>query len=104
MDMLRTLQCGEQIEVTESYQGFYAVRTASGETGYVGEGTLVLLKDKPGPTAPLLTTPQTTRPRTAYDKPAASPAPTNSAPAGFDLTLPINTPIRLKLKIGRAHV
>jgi len=97
MDVMRTLQCGEQVEVTGRYQGFFAVRTASGETGYVGEGTLVLLKDKPGPTAPLLTTPQTTRPRTAYDKPAASPAPTNSAPAGFDLTLPINTPIRLKL-------
>lgn len=96
MDVIRTLQCGEQVEVTGRYQGFFAVRTSSGETGYVGEGTLVLLKDKPGPKAPLPATPEAARPRTAYDKPAAAPRATNSIPAGFDLTLGNNTPIRLR--------
>lgn len=97
MDVIRTLQCGEQVEVTGRYQGFFAVRTSSGETGYVGEGTLVLLKDKPGPKMPPATTRQAARPRTAYDKPLAAPAATNPIPAGFDLTLANNTPIRLRL-------
>jgi hypothetical protein len=97
MDVMRTLACGEQVEVTGRYQGFFAVRTASGEAGYVGEGSLVLLKDKPGPKAPPSAAPQVTRPRTAYDQPVAAPAPTNPVPAGFDLTLANNTPIRLKL-------
>ena len=96
MDVIRTLPCGEQVEVTGRYQGFFAVRTAGGEAGYVGEGTLVLLKDKPGPKAPLPTTPQTTRPRTAYDKPVAAPVSTNPIPAGFDFTLANNTPMHLK--------
>ena len=96
MEVLRTLQCGEQLEVTGRYQGFFSVRTASGEIGYVGEGSLVLLKDRPGPKAPLPATPQTGRPRTAYDQPVAAPPPANPVPAGFDLTLPNGTPIRLK--------
>jgi hypothetical protein len=97
MEVLQTLQCGEQLEVTGRYQGFFSVRTANGETGYIGEGSLVLLKDKPGPKAPLPAAPQAMRPRTAYDQPVAAPAPANPIPAGFDLTLPNNTPIRLKL-------
>ncbi|HEY6946188.1 MAG TPA: SH3 domain-containing protein [Candidatus Acidoferrum sp.] len=97
MEVIRTLQCGEQLEVTGRYQGFFGVRTTNGETGYIGEGSLVLLKDKPGPKAPAPATPQIARPRTAYD-PAAPPAPpANPIPAGFDLTLPNNTPIHLKL-------
>ncbi len=97
MEVVRTLQCGEQVEVTGRYQGFFGVRTASGETGYIGEGSLVLLKDKSGPKAPLPATPQTARPRTAYDQPVAAPPPANPIPAGFDLTLPNGTPIHLKL-------
>jgi hypothetical protein len=95
MEVIRTLQCGEQVEVTGRYQGFFSVRTANGDTGYVGEGTLVLLKDKPGPRAPLAA-PQAARPRTAYDPVAPAPSPANPVPAGFDLTLPNNTAIRLK--------
>jgi len=96
MEVVRTLQCGEQVEVTGRYQGFFSVRAANGDTGYVGEGSLVLLKDKPGPRAPVATSPQAARPRTAYDERAAGPPPANAVPAGFDLTLPNNTPIRLK--------
>ena len=96
MEVLRTLQCGERVEVTGRYQGFFSVRTANGETGYIGEGSLVLLKDKPGSKAALPAAPQASRPRTAYDQPAPAPPPANPVPAGFDLTLPNNTPIHLK--------
>ncbi len=97
MEVLRTLQCGEQLEVTGRYQGFFSVRTAKGENGYVGEGSLVLLKDKPGAKVSLPATPQPTRPRTAYDPVAPPPPPTNPIPLGFDLMLPNGTPILLKL-------
>jgi len=97
MEVLRTLQCGEQLVVTGRYQGFFSVRTATGETGYIGEGSLVLLKDKSGPKPPIPAAPQTARPRTAYDQPVAAPPPANSVPAGFDFTLPNGTPIHLKL-------
>ena len=97
MEVLRTLQCGEQVEVTGRHQGFFSVRTANGEAGYIGEGSLVLLKDRPGAKAPLAAAPQAARPRTAYDEPAPAPPPANPVPAGFDLTLPNNTPIHLKL-------
>ena len=97
MEVLRTLQCGEQVEVTGRYQSFFSVRTANGETGYIGEGSLVLLKDKLGAKAPLPVAPHTARPRTAYDEPAPAPAPATPVPAGFDLMLPNDTPIHLKL-------
>jgi len=97
MEVLRTLQCGEQVEVTGRYQGFFSVRTANGEAGYIGEGSLVLLKDRIGAKAPLAAAPQAARPRTAYDEPSPAPPPANPVPAGFDLTLPNNTPIHLKL-------
>ncbi|HVH69784.1 MAG TPA: hypothetical protein VNB49_01580 [Candidatus Dormibacteraeota bacterium] len=96
MEVVRTLQCGEQVEVTGRYQGFFGVRTANGEAGFIGEGSLVPLKDKPGPKAPPASTPRAARPRTAYDPVAAPPPPSNPVPAGFDLTLPSNTPIRMK--------
>src|SRR6516162_9596965 len=89
-------QCGEQVEVAGRYQGFFSVRTANGEAGYIGEGSLVLLKDRPGAKAPLGAAPQAARPRTAYDEPSPAP-PANPVPAGFDLMLPNNTPIHLKL-------
>jgi hypothetical protein len=97
MEVLRTLQCGEQVEVTGRYQGFFSVRTANGEAGYIGEGSLVLLKDRPGAKAPLAAAPRAARPRTAYDEPSPAPPPASPVPAGFDLTLPNNTPIHLKL-------
>jgi len=97
MEVLRTLQCGEQVEVTGRYQGFFSVRTANGETGYIGEGSLVLLKDKLGAKAPLPAAPPTARPRTAYDQPAPAPPRANPIPAGFDLALPNDTPIHLKV-------
>jgi hypothetical protein len=96
MEVLRTLQCGEQVEVTGRNRASSACGTANGETGYIGEGSLVLLKDKLGAKArflrprklrglaPLMTSPHPRRlQQTAF-------------PAGFDLTLPNDTPIHLK--------
>lgn len=96
MDVVRTLQCGEQVEVTGRYEAFFSVRTANGETGYVGAGSLVLLKDNPGAKATLPASPQTARPRTAYDEPAPAPPPAHPIPAGFDFMLPSSTPMHLK--------
>lgn len=99
LDVLRTLQCGEQLEITGRYEGYFGVRTAKGEVGYVPQASVLLFKDKPGPKAPQPVTPKpATRPRTAYDEPVAPPpAPVSAVPAGFDLTLSSGTPIHLKL-------
>ncbi len=99
LEVQRTLQCGEQVDITGRYEGYFGVRTAKGEVGYVPLSSLLLLKDKPGPRAPQ-PPPQTPgRPRTAYDTPAAPVAPPPAAiPSDLDLTLLNGTPIHLKLK------
>jgi hypothetical protein len=99
LDVLRTLQCGEQLEITGRYDAYFGVRTARGEVGYVPQASVLLFKDKAGlkRTQPA-TPPPAARPRTAYDEPAAAqPAPVSAVPAGFDLTLPNGTPIHVKL-------
>jgi hypothetical protein len=98
LDVMRTMPCGEQVEIIGRYDGYFGVRTSKGEIGYMAQGSIFLLKDKPGNKSaqPLPALPP--RPRTAYDEPAAPPAaPINPIPAGFDLTLPNATPIKLKL-------
>jgi hypothetical protein len=98
LDVLRTLQCGEPLDIIGRYDGYFGVRTSKGEIGYVPQGSVFLLKDKPGPKAPQAAPAQAARPRTAYDAPATPPpAPANPVPAGFDLTLANGTPIHLKL-------
>lgn len=99
LDVLRTLQCGEQLEITGRYDAYFGVRTARGEIGYVPQASVSLFKDKAGlkRAQPATPTP-VARPRTAYDEPvAAPPAPVSAVPAGFDLTLPNGTPIHVKL-------
>jgi hypothetical protein len=99
LDVLRTLQCGEQLEITGRYEAYFGVRTAKGEVGYVPQASVLLFKDKPSrKTAQPSTPPPVVRARTAYDEPvAAPPAPASSVPSGFDLTLPNATPIHVKL-------
>jgi len=98
LDVLKTLPCGEEVEIIGRYDGYFGVRTSKGEVGYIAQGGIFLLKDKPGPKAPQAAPAQQARPRMAYDEPAPPPpAPTNTIPAGFDLTLPNGTPIHLKL-------
>jgi hypothetical protein len=99
LDVIRTLQCGEQLEITGRYDAYFGVRTAKGEVGYVPQINVLLFKDKPGlkpaqPATPL----RVARARTAYDEPVASPtAPVSAVPADFDLTLPNGTPVQVKL-------
>jgi hypothetical protein len=99
LDVLRTLQCGEQLEITGRYDAYFGVRTAKGEAGYVPQASVLLFKDKPGPRAAQpATAPSVARARTAYDEPIAPPpAPVSAVPAGFDLTLHNGTPIHVKL-------
>jgi len=98
LDVMRTLPCGEQVDIIGRYEGYFGVRTSKGEIGYIAQGSIFLLKDKPGSRSPQPAPAQPPRPRTAYDEPVAPPpAPTNPIPAGFDLTLPNGTPIKLKL-------
>ncbi|HTT34031.1 MAG TPA: hypothetical protein VMH48_10555 [Methylomirabilota bacterium] len=98
LDVLRTLPCGEQVDIIGRYEGYFGVHTSRGEIGYIAQGSIFLLKDNPGakPVQPAASQPP--RPRMAYDPPVAPPpAPTKAIPAGFDLTLPNDTLIRLKL-------
>jgi hypothetical protein len=98
LDVMRTLPCGEQVDIIGRYDGYFGVRTSKGEIGYIAQGSIFLLKDKPGPKAPQPAAAVPPRPRTAYDAPVAPPpAPANPLPPGFDLTLPNGTPIHLKL-------
>jgi len=98
LDVLRTLPCGEQVDIIGRYDGYFGVRTSKGEIGYIAQGSIFLLKEKPAAKSPQPAPAQPPRPRTAYDEPAAPPpAPANPIPAGFDLTLPNATPIKLKL-------
>src|SRR5437899_7500074 len=48
LDVRTTLQCGEIVQITGRYEGYFGVRSAKGETGYVPLAALVLLKDQPG--------------------------------------------------------
>jgi hypothetical protein len=98
LEVLRTLQCNERLDIIGRYEGYFGVRTARGEIGYVPQGSVFVLKDSAGPKAPPPAAPQPNRPRTVYDEaPAPPPAPANPVPAGFDLTLPNGTPVHLRL-------
>ena len=52
LDVRTTLQCGEQVQITGRYDLYFGVRTVKGEVGYVPVESLLLIKDKPGSTAP----------------------------------------------------
>src|ERR1700704_705950 len=98
LDVRITLQCGEQVQITGRYDRYFGVRTAKGEIGYVPVESLLLLKDKPGATAPQAKSVQPTRERTPYDAPTPTVevAPGASSSAS-DFVLRNGTPIHLKL-------
>jgi hypothetical protein len=98
LDVRTTLQCGEQVQITVRYDGFFGVKTQKGETGFVPQSNLLLIKDLPG-AKPLQPKPQLpARPRTAYDDPNLHPeAPPTSPVAKLGFALPNGVPIHLKL-------
>ena len=95
LDVRTTVQCGEQVQITGQYQGYFGVRTAKGEDGYIPQNSVRVLRDKAGP-LPLAQRPA--RELTPYDDrnaPAGSAA-TSSIP-NPEFTLRNNTPIHLKV-------
>src|SRR3981081_3602903 len=97
MDVRGTLQCGEQVQITGRYEGYFGVRTAKGEVGYVPLDSVLLFKDKPGANQPKALPQKPARELTPYDEHAAPPPPAKTMPSGFDLTLANGTPVHLKL-------
>ncbi|HKW57903.1 MAG TPA: hypothetical protein VJN42_11150 [Candidatus Acidoferrum sp.] len=98
LDIRRTLECGQQVEITGRYDSYFAVRTASGETGYVPLESVTLLKTAPGAKPALSPAKSPTRERTFYDppaKPGDSASKTENAASA--LLLLDSTPIQMKI-------
>jgi len=96
MEVRKTLQCGSVVEITGTFDSYYAARTAKGDTGYVPKSSVVLLKDQMGTGLP--ETAQSDRERTPYDERVARRSAAAPKPSGF--LLPRDTPIRVKLLKG----
>jgi hypothetical protein len=96
LDIRRTLECGEQLQITGRYDQYFGVRTAKGDVGYVPIDSVLLIKDKVGPAAPLAA-PKPSRERVPYDAPSAPAETAPAAPVGPEFTLKNGTPVRLKL-------
>jgi hypothetical protein len=89
-----TLQCGEIVSITLRYDYYYGVRTAKGDTGFVSQSSVALIKDKPGGELPASPASPTARERTHYDQhPHTAPPPRVVPP----FTLLKDTPVRIKL-------
>lgn len=87
------LQCGEIVYITLRYEFYYGVRTAKGDTGFVPEASLVVIKDQPGTGLPAPAA-EAARERLHYDRPREAAKHADTAPA---FTLAKNTPVRVKL-------
>lgn len=97
LEVRTTLQCGEQVKIIVRYDAYFEVRTIKGDTGFVPSSSLLLVKDKAGPSVPQPAAAKPARPRMAYDPadhPEAAPKP---RPDPSELLLPNGTAIHLKL-------
>jgi len=97
LDVRKTLQCGEIIEITGTYDAYYAARTAKGLTGYVPKAMVVILKDQVGTGLPQAEVPS--RERTPYDEKQKAPAKM-AAPKVTGFVLVKDTPVRMRLTKG----
>lgn len=98
LDVRATLQCGEQVEITGRYDGYFGVRTAKGETGYVPLDALVLLKTKPGAKVTLQPPPEPQKTKMAYDDASLDKERAKKPPAPTNVFILLDsTPIHLKL-------
>jgi len=96
LDVRKTLQCGEIIEITGTYDAYYAARTAKGLTGYVPKAMVVVLKDQPGTGLPQAAAPE--RERTPYDEKQKRVMLTAPQVSGFVLVK--DTTVRMRLTKG----
>ncbi|HTP67424.1 MAG TPA: hypothetical protein VMJ35_00830 [Dongiaceae bacterium] len=96
LDVRKTLQCGEIIEITGTYDAYYAARTAKGLTGYVPKAMVVILKDQPGTGLPQAAAPE--RERTPYDEKQKRVMLTAPQVSGFVLVK--DTTVRMRLTKG----
>lgn len=95
LDVRTTVQCGEQVQITGQYEGYFGVRTAKGEGGYIPQNAVRVLRDKAGP-LPLAQRPA--RELTPYDdRNAFAESPGTSTVGDPEFTLRNNTALHLKV-------
>ena len=98
LDIRGTLQCGQQVEITGRYDSYFGVRTAKGETGYVPQDSLLLLKTAPGAKPVLAPSNAPVREKIHYDQPGATANPPSSAPDLSKIVVLLDsTPVHMKL-------
>lgn len=98
LDIRGTLQCGQQVEITGRYEQYFGVRTAKGETGYVPQDSLLLLKTTPGAKPALPPTAPPAREKIHYDQPSnPADAPAKASDSIKTLQLLDSTAVRMKL-------
>ena len=97
LDVRTTLQCGQEVEITGRYDGYFGVRTGKGEIGYVPLDSLLLIKDKVGPSPSPAAAPKSVRERTPYDEAPPPSEPGATGHSGPDFTLKNGTTVHLKV-------
>ncbi len=97
LDIRGTLQCGQQVEITGRYDLYFGVRTAKGETGYVPQDSLLLLKTTPGAKPTLPATKESGREKIHYDQPSSPADAPSKVPDPKTLLLLDSTAVRMKL-------
>jgi len=96
LDVRATLPCGAIVQITTRYDVYFGVRTAKGDTGFVPQANVVVLKDQPGAALPAPSSEPPSRERIHYDEQPRQPAAPVPAPISA-FTLLNNTPVRVKL-------
>lgn len=94
LEVRRTLQCGEVVQITGRGDNYCSVRTSKGDVGYVPTASLVLLKDEPGVNAAEAENSSVSRERISYDP---RPKPVRTAKVSTVFGLAKDTAIRVRL-------
>jgi hypothetical protein len=100
LDIRGTLQCGQQVEITGRYDSYFGVRTAKGETGYVPQDSLLLLKNAPGAKPVPAPSNAPVREKIHYDQPGATANPPSNAPDPSKTVVLLDS-TSVHMKLGR---
>ena len=100
LDVRSTLQCKELVQITSRNDGYFGVKTAKGEVGYVPQSSILLLKDARGAKTASLSAPPVNREPLFYDDPATRAKPVAAAPIGPEFVLKNNTIVRVAVTKG----